>query len=195
MAHGHASQMASALDRVFKRHLTGMERGLVARYYRSRQLVLRALSLIPLVLSIVTIILIFTGMVPLALSCGLSVLAIVLSIVVVSMSIGFFVKRMKTSAILKDGTGIEVRGSASADPSARKNAPSFIVGPITLFLAPKDSGLVHDGAQVRVLYVPKLNAALSVDDTGLAHGARITCQQDLEAMLEPSGGAAQETEE
>jgi len=191
MSYGFPFQMPPAVNRIIKRPLTEIERGFAAESYRSLQKKLRSLSIIPLFLFIISTSLLSSLTIGSIISPVFMLATIIVGLVVFRNSVRILQFRKKISDVLKDGTAIEVQGPAHRNRTAR-NVQSFAVGPISLIVTPEVSGRVQEGAQVCVLCIPKLKAALSINNIALVRSARIICPPNLEAMAEPTYPAAQQ---
>jgi hypothetical protein len=187
MGYGYAPQMAPAINRIIKRPMTDMERGLLTKSYRSSQRVLKMIAFIPLALFLMSYLLPMDDEIG---SFFLTFLTIILCVVVIGMSVSVLQFRKRMSEVLRDGTAIEVNGPAYRNRTARRNVQSFTVGPISLIMGIKDSSLIQEGAQVSLLCIPMLKIALSVNNNELVQGARIKCPPNLEATAEPVQPAA-----
>jgi ribosomal protein S27AE len=181
--------MAPAINRIIKRPMTDMERVLVTKNFQSLQKPLRMIAPIPIVLFLISYLAPTTDEV---MSLFITFITITLCIVVIGMSIGVIQYRKKMSAVLRDGTAIEVHGLAFRNQTAKRNLQSFTVGPISMSMGLKDSSIIPEGAQVIVLCIPKLKTILLVNNKELVHGASITCPPNLEAMAELANLASQQ---
>jgi len=181
--------MAPAINRVIKRPMTDVERGLVTKNFQNLQKPLKMIASIPIILFLMNYLVATTDNV---LSLFITLLIIILSVVIIGMSIGVFQYRKKMSDVLRDGTAIEVHGPAYRSQSTNRNLQSFTVGSISMSMGLKDSSIIPEGAQVIVLCIPKLKTVLSVNNKGVEHGASITCPPNLEAMAEPANFVSQQ---
>jgi len=174
--------MAPAITRIIKRPLTDIEKGFAGKAYRSLQKALRGLAVASIVIAVLAIFL--PGYLSdWAFSFVLTLLAFIIGALAIGMSVNAIVIRQKITETLKNGTAIEVQAPAYKGRAA-KNMPSFTIGPITLMATPEVLRLIQEGAQTSVLCIPKMKAALSVNNVGLERGGRITCPPNLEAMAE-----------
>jgi hypothetical protein len=190
MAYGYPQQMTPTITRIIKRPLTDIERGFAAKSYRSLQRAMRGIAIASLALVAITFLLSGVAVDP-TFSFVLTLLTIIIGALALGMSANTIMIRQKMSDILKNGTAIEVQAPAYKG-RAVKNMQMFTIGPITLIATPEVLRLIQEGAQTSVLCIPKLKAALSVNNVGLERGARITCPPNLEAMAEPAYQAAQQ---
>lgn len=182
MAYGYPPQMAPTITRIIKRPLTDIEKGFAGKAYRSFQRALRGLAVGSFVIAFLAIFL-PRYLSDWAFSFVLTLLAFIIGALAIGMSVNSFTIRKKITETLKNGTAIEVQAPAYKG-KAMKNMQSFTVGPITLMATPEVLRLIQEGAQTSVLCIPKMKAALSVNNVGLEKGAAITCPPNLEAMAE-----------
>jgi len=168
-----------------------MEREFAAKSYKSLQRGLRALAIVSLIFFVIITFILPRVTFDWTFSFVLTLLTIIVGALALGMSAKAIIIRQKMSDVLKNGTAIEVQAPAYKGRAA-KNMPSFTIGPITLIATPEVLRLIQEGSQTSVLCIPKLKAALSVNNVGLERGARITCPPNLEAMAEPAYQAAQQ---
>ncbi len=190
MAYGYPNQMAPAITRIIKRPLTDIEKGFAAKAYRSLQRALRGLAVASIVIAVLAIVLPEFAF-DTTFSFVLTLLAIIIGALALGMSVNAMMIRQKITETLKNGTAIEVLAPAYKG-RAMKNMQSFTVGPITLIATPEVLRLVQEGTLTSVLCIPKMKAALSVNNVGLEKGAGITCPPNLEAMAETAYPAMQQ---
>lgn len=190
MAFGYQPQMNPAFTRIIKRPLTDIEKGFAAKAYRSFQRALRGIAIASLALVAITFLLSGVAL-DWAFSFVLTLLTIIIGALALGMSANGIMIRQKMAEILKNGTAIEVQAPAYRG-RAVKNMQVFTIGPITLMATPEVLRLIQEGSQTSVLCIPKMKAALSVNNVGLERGARVTCPPNLEAMAEPSYQAMQQ---
>jgi hypothetical protein len=181
-------QMTPADNRIIKRQMTDAERRLVVKSFQGNQKALRILAPVPILLFAVIVFISNAGdnTVLNVVYYLFIVVTIILCALVIAMSGWMFQLRKKTAEVLADGTGIEVRGIAVKSEAKNNAQSSYVVGPITLSVKQEDANLIHEGAQVSILCVPKLDIALSANGAEL-HGAWAKCPPDLEATAEPMG--------
>jgi len=191
MAYGYPQQMTSTITRIIKRPLTDIERGFAAKSYRSLQRALRGIAIVSLALFVINTFILSRVALDWSFSFVLTLLTIIVGALALGMSANAIMIRQKMSDILKNGTAIEVQAPAYK-ARAVKNMQSFTIGPITLIATPEVLRLIQEGAQTSVLCIPKLKAALSVNNVGLERGGRITCPPNLEAMAETAYPAMQQ---
>jgi hypothetical protein len=190
MAYGYPQQMTPTITRIIKRPLTDIERGFAAKSYRSLQRALRGIAIASLALVAITFLLSGVAVDP-TFSFVLTLLTIIIGALALGMSANAIVIRQKMTEVLKNGTAIEIQAPAYKGRAA-KNMPSFTIGPITLIATPEVLHLIQEGAHTSVLCIPKMKAALSVNNVGLERGGRITCPPNLEAMAETAYPAMQQ---
>ncbi len=190
---GHPPQMPQAKNQIIKRPMTDMERELVAKSYRSGKKILRRITftillLLFLFLMFITFLLSSDWVDP-ALSTVLTIVAVIVTIaisaplIVTPVSVLQFRKKM--SDALKDGTAIEVHGSALRttayiSPFATYKGQYFTVGPISLYETKEVLGMIQEGAQVSVLCIPKLKMAMSINNIGLKNPVPMKCPPNIE---------------
>jgi hypothetical protein len=191
MAYGYPQQMTPTITRIIKRPLTDIERGFAAKSYRSLQRALRGIAIVSLALFVINTFILSGVALDWSFSFVLTLLTIIVGALALGMSANAIMIRQKMSDVLRNGTAIEVQAPAYKGRAA-KNMPSFTIGPITLIATPEVLRLIQEGAQTSVLCIPKLKAALSVNNVGLERGARVTCPPNLEAMAETAYPAMQQ---
>jgi hypothetical protein len=172
---------AAAPVRITKRPITDMERNFAAGAYKTFQKSVRVIAIVPLALFFINYFLISRDPDLFIMSFIFGLLNIIIAFVAIGMAISLLVTRNKVSQIMAGGSVIEVQGNAIRGRTSR-NMPSFNVGPVSIFVTPEVSRLVVEGAQVSVVCIPQLKAALSINNAGLSKGARITCPPNLEMM-------------
>ncbi len=186
----YAGSQAQLPAQVIKRPLSMEERQLPGNFYRGLQNGLRGLSLFCLILFVFS-----TYVMPMmisdpvtydTLSIVLMVFMAVFGLVAIGMSVNAIVVRKKISRAMADGTGVEVFAPAYRT-GQMKNGQGWSIGPISLVPQRGMERMLVEGMPTRVLCVPNLKAALSINNTGLKHGARIMCPPNLEAMAVPVG--------
>jgi len=182
--------MTPTITRIIKRPLTDIEKGFAAKAYQSLQKALRGIAIASLALAAITFVVPMVTTVDQTFSFVLTLLTIIIGAIALGMSANSIMIRQKMSEILKNGTAIEVQAPAYKG-RPMKNMQSYTIGPITLFATPEVLRLIQEGAQTSVLCIPKMKAALSVNNVGLVRGARITCPVNLESMAETAYPAMQ----
>ncbi len=170
--------------------MTFEERQLPGNFYKGLQNSLRGLSLFCLILfvfssyvlpAVVTDAVTFD-----TLSIVLMVFMAVFGLVAIGMAVNSIVIRKKISRAIADGTAVEVVAPAYRAGPMRKGQ-GWTVGPISVIAAKETDAMFVEGMPARVLCVPSMKAALSINNVGLRHGARITCPPNLDSMAVPVG--------
>jgi hypothetical protein len=104
--------------------------------------------------------------------------------------IKLIITRSKISNALKDGTITEVNAPAY------RNATLWTVGPISLMPAQRTFlNMIQEGAQAKVLCVPSMKVALSINNVELAYGVRIICPPNIETLASLGQISLQEADE
>jgi len=178
--------MTTAPVRISKRPITDMEKNFAAGAYKTYQNAVRGLSIAPIALFLINYFLVSRDPDLEILSFILLIMTIIVAFVAIGMTISLLATRKKVSQIMAGGSVIEVQGNAIRGRTSR-NMPSFNVGPVSIFVTPEVSRLVVEGAQISVVCIPQLKAALSINNAGLSKGARITCPPNLEMMAQQGG--------
>jgi len=175
-------------NRMIKRQMTDAERKLVIKSFKGNQKAMMILAPVPILLFVVIVFIsnAGSGTVLTVMYYLFIVIAVILCALILAMSAWLSRLKTKTSAALDDGTAMEVHGMAGKIQSSNKAVQSYVVGPITVSVKLEDSHLIHEGAQVSILCVPRLNIALSANGVGFEHGGWLKCAQDLEAMAQPA---------
>lgn len=194
-AMGYPQQFPGAQAPVFntqivRRALTDAERQLPGRFYKKIQNGLRGLSLFCLILYVLnTYVLsaVITDAITYdTVSTVLLVFMGVFGLVAIGMSVNAIVVRNRLAQAMIDGTAVEVFA-----PAYRGNAggkmQTWTIGPISLMPTRGLEGLMMEGQQTSVLCLPKLKAAIAINNFGLKQGARIMCPPNLEGMAVPVG--------
>ena len=121
---------------------------------------------------------------------GISMMLIVFMAVMGAVSIGMSVNaiviRKRISDAMMDGTAIEVIGPAYRTSGMRKGQ-TWGVGPISMLPTRGLERLIQEGMQTSVLCLPRMKAAIAVNNCGLKQGVRIMFPPNLEAMAVPMG--------
>ncbi len=175
---------------IIKRPLTDAERALPGRFYKVVQNGLRALAvgcLLMFILSTYVLPSLITDAITYdTLSTVLSVFMIVFGLVAVGMSVNAIVLRRKLAQTLADGTVIEVLAPAYRGMTRGKGL-TWTVGPISIVQMRGLEGLIAEGQPTSVVCVPRMKAAIAVNNRGLKTGMRIMCPPNLEMMAVPTG--------
>jgi len=178
MGYGYQQPAPAPSNQITKRPLTQAEVGAGQKFFKTMQTQLRIFALVPLIIIAINILLLGSDWI-------VSLIALLFSFGIIIASIGFLVFRKKVQAAMRQGMAIEVRAPAYRSNMVR-NMPTYTVGPITLFATPEIDRLIVQGQDTCVACVPQLNIALSVNNTMLTHGTRVTCPPNLEAMARPA---------
>lgn len=181
-------QQGQQLSQVIRRQMTAEEMQLPGRFYKGLQNGLRGLSLFCLILFVFSTY-VLPGMVsdPVTydtLSIVLMVFMAVFGLVAIGMSANAIVIRMRLGQVLAEGTAVEVSGPAYRTGAMRKGQ-GWTVGPISVLPTRGLDGLLSDGMPTKILCVPRMKAALAINNVGLSRGARIMCPPNLDAMAVP----------
>lgn len=181
---------AQGFNQITRRMMTDAERQLPVGVYRGVQRAARGISIVCLVLFILNAYVlsaVITDQITLdTLSIMFSVFMGVLGLAGVGMAINTLAVRKRVSDAMMEGTAVEVIGPAYRT-SAAKNLQAWTIGPVSMMATRETLGLLSEGAPTSVLCVPKLKAAIAINNYGLKHGARIMFPPNLEAMAVPAG--------
>ena len=177
-------------NQITRRPMTDSERQLPANFYRFIQRSLRGIAMLCLILFV------FNGyLLPVivtdsvtydALSMVLTIFMVVMGAVAIGMSVNAIAVRKRIGQAMMDGTAVEVVAPAYRN-STMKNMQSWTVGPVSVLPTRGIEGLVQEGAVTSVLCVPRMKAAIAINNCGLRQGARIMFPPNLEAMAVPTG--------
>jgi hypothetical protein len=168
-------------NQVIKHPLTDSDLGLLSKFYKSFQNRLRGLAIVSLTFAIINTFVLSDIIMDWTVSVILYLVMFFLGVLAIVVSLNMLQVRSRISNTLKEGTAIEVWAPAYRNRTAR-NAVGWTVGPISIMPTPETSNMIQEGAQVRVLCMPKLKIALSINDIGVKYGARIMFPPNLEAM-------------
>jgi hypothetical protein len=179
-----------AYTRIIRRPLTDAERDLPGRFYKGLQKGCRGIALFCLILFVFSTYVLpamLTDPVMLdSISITLSIFMAVFGLMAIGMSVNTLVMRGRISRAMMDGTAVEVFAPAYRTASGSK-MPSWTIGPISIIQARGMDGLMMEGQPTSVLCLPKLKAAIAINNCGLKQGAKIMCPPNLEMMAEPVG--------
>jgi hypothetical protein len=179
-----------AYTRIIRRPLTDAERDLPGRFYKGLQRGCRGIALFCLILFMFSTFVLpamLTDPVTLdSISITLSIFMAVFGVMAIAMSVNTLVMRGRISQAMMDGTAVEVFAPAYRTASGGKMA-SWTIGPISLIQSRGLDGLMMEGQPTSVLCLPKLKAAISINNCALKQGAKIMCPPNLETMAEPVG--------
>jgi hypothetical protein len=171
----------TAFNQIIKRPLTDAERQFAVGSYKMLQNGLRAIAIVSLVFFILYTFVISDLVIDETFSLVFSMIMIAIGAVAFGMSLNTLLMRKKITDAMREGMAIEVQGPAYKSRAA-KNVPSWTVGPISLIATREIESLIQEGAQVRVLCIPRLKLALAINNYGLKQGVRVTFPPNLEAM-------------
>ncbi len=181
----YPSGQAQQLGQVTRRRMTLEEMQLPGRYYKGLQSGLRGLSLFCLILFVFSIyvlpVMVSDPITYDTLSMVLMVFMVVFGLAAIGMSVNTVVVRKKVGQAMAEGTAVEIIGPAYRAGAMRKGQ-GWTVGPISILPSRGIDGLLVEGMPTRVLCLPRLKAALAINNVGLHKGARIMCPSNLEAM-------------
>ncbi len=174
---------------IIRRPLTDAERQLPGNFYKTLQNSLRGLALFCLILFVFSTFVLpsmITDAIMLdSISMTLSVFMAVFGLVAIGMSVNAIVIRNRLSQAMIEGTAVEV--NAPAYKSMGGKMQTWTVGPVSIMPTRGLEGLMMEGQPATVLCLPKMKAAIAINNCGLRRGARITCPPNLEAMAVPVG--------
>jgi len=186
----YPSATGPAYTRIIRRPLTDAERDLPGRFYKGLQRSCRGIALFCLILFVFSTFVLpamLTDPVMLdSISITLSIFMAVFGVMAIGMSVNTLVMRGRISHAMMDGTAVEVFAPAFKT-SVGSKMPSWTVGPVSIIQARGMDGLMMEGQPTSILCLPKLKAAIAINNCALKQGARITCPPNLEMMAEPVG--------
>jgi hypothetical protein len=175
---------------ILKRPLTDAERDLPGRYYKLVQKSLRGISLFCLIMFVLSTyvlpVMITDAITYDTISTVLFVFMIVFGLVAIGFSVNAIVVRKKITQTMMEGTAVEVLAPAFKAGAGPKGA-MWTVGPISIVPNRTLQGLIAEGQPTSVLCIPRLKAAIAINNFGLKQGMRIICPPNLEAMAVPVG--------
>jgi hypothetical protein len=163
---------------VIKRPLTEDEAAYGIKMLKKFQRMLRAIAVMALIFGLIMIFVDTDTVIGLVL--------MLITIIFGSLSLGMapFIYRVRKQIeeALREGTVIEVRGTAS------RSRAMWTVGPISLFATSEINNIFREGMQVSVLFIPRTKTAFSVNNIRLRKITRIKFPPNIEAMavVEPS---------
>jgi len=179
-----------AFNQIIKRPMTPFERELPINYYKGIQKAARGLGVVCLVLFVFS-----TFVLPSILtdpdmldsiSITLTIFMLVFGAVALGMAVNTFIVRKKVQDAMNDGTAIEVTGPAYMS-SGRQKVAMWTVGPISLMPMRGSDVMLVQGMPTSVICVPRLKAAIAINNQPLRQGVRISFPPNLEAMAVPTG--------
>lgn len=175
---------------IVRRPLTDAERMLPGRFYKTVQNGLRGIALGCLILFVlntyVLSALITDAIAYDTVSTVLSMFMIALGLMAVGMSVNAIMVRKRLAQTLADGTVVEVTAPAYRG-MARGKGMTWTVGPISIVQMRGTEGLIAEGQPTSVVCVPRMKAAIAINNCGLRTGMRIMCPPNLEMMATPVG--------
>lgn len=177
-------------NQIVRRALTDAERQLPGRVYKMVQKGLRGIAAVCLILFVFNSFILpamITDAITLdSISTTLYVFMFVMGAMAFGLSVNALVVRKRIEDAMRDGTAIEVTGPAYRTSAVGK-IRSWTVGPVSLLPTRDVEGLLQEGMPTSVLCLPRLKAAIAINNYGLRQGARIMFPPNLEAMAVPVG--------
>lgn len=175
---------------IVRRPLTDAERMLPGKFYKVVQNGLRALSITCLVLFILNTYVLSAFITDAitydTVSTVLYVFMIVMGLAAIGMSVNAIMLRKKLAQTLADGTVVEVFAPAYRGMTRGKGM-TWTIGPISMVQMRGLEGLLAEGQPTSVVCVPRMKAAIAVNNCSLKTGMRIMCPPNLEMMAVPVG--------
>jgi hypothetical protein len=175
---------------ILRRPLTDAERELPGRFYKTVQRSLRGISLFCLIMfvlsSYVLPVMITDAITYDTVSTVLFVFMIVFGLMAIGFSVNAIIVRKRIEQTMREGMAVEVLAPAYRASAGPKGA-MWAVGPITMVPSRSLQGLIVEGQPTSVLCIPRLKAAIAINNYGLRMGARIMCPPNLESMATPVG--------
>jgi len=178
-------------NQVIKRPLTDSDLGLLSKFYKSFQNRLRGLAIVSLTFAIINTFVLSDIIMDWTVSVILYLFMFFLGVLTIAVSLNMLQVRSRISNTLKEGTAIEVEAPAYRNRTAR-NVAAWTVGPISMMSTPETLNMIQEGVQVRVLCIPQMKVALSINNIGLKHGARVMFPPNIEAMAVPEQASSEE---
>jgi len=178
------------LGQVVRRPMTMEERQLPGNFYKGLQNALRGLSLFCLILFVFSLyilpVMVSDPITYETVSIVLMVFMAVFGLVSIGMSVNALMVRGKLRQAMAEGTAVEVFAPAYRTGAMRKGQ-GWTVGPISVLPTRGIDGMLVEGMPTKVLCLPRLKAAIAINNCGLRQGARIMCPPNLESMAIPLG--------
>ncbi len=175
---------------IVRRPLTDAERQLPGRFYKAVQNGLRGISLACLIMFFLNTYVLSSFITDAitydTISMVLYVFMIVFGLVAIGMSVNAIILRKKLGQTLADGTVVEVVAPAYRSMMGGKGQ-TWTIGPISLMPTRNLAGLMVEGQPTSVVCVPRMKAAIAINNCGLRTGVRIMCPPNLEMMAVPVG--------
>jgi hypothetical protein len=175
---------------IVRRPLTDAERQLPGRFYKTVRNGLRGVSIACLILFILNTYVLSSVITDAItydiISTVLYVFMIVFGMVAIGMSANAIIIRKRLAQAMADGTAVEVFAPAYRS-NMRGKVQIWTIGPISIMPTRGIEGLMVEGQPTSVVCVPRLKAAIAINNHGLRQGARIMCPPNLEMMAVPMG--------
>ncbi len=175
---------------IVRRALTDAERMLPGKFYKVVQNGLRAIAvgcLVMFILQTYVLSAFITDAITYdTVSTVLSVFMIVFGLVAVGMSVNAIVLRKKLAQTLADGTVVEVLAPAYRSMTRGKGL-TWTIGPISIVQMRGLEGMIAEGQPTSITCVPRMKAAIAINNCSLKTGLRIMCPPNLEMMATPVG--------
>jgi hypothetical protein len=176
------NQKSTGINQVIKRPLNNADLELITRFYRSIQNRLKPLAIISIGLAIINVFFLSDLIMDWIVEFLLYLFMLLVGVVAMVASLNMLLVRKRISDALKQGTILEVNAPAYRNQLAR-NAKAWTIGPISVTSAPAyPLNMIQEGAQTKVLCIPKMKVALSINNVELKFGTRMICPPNLEAM-------------
>jgi RNA polymerase subunit RPABC4/transcription elongation factor Spt4 len=188
VSHDFPQSAPSYGNQVIRRPLTFEELEIGLKSYKKYQNTLRAFGIISLLLAIVTFYLYWEYIIDWSISLSLNIVTLIFGLISIWLAINSISIRKKLDKALSDGSGIEVlapayrNNSMNMGPLMKGNIPSWNIGPVILMATDEVNAAIHEGMQVRVLCIPLLKAAISINGVVLRNIAPVLCSPNLEGM-------------
>ena len=184
---------APGFNQITRRMMTEPEREFPVGVYRGAQRAARGVGIACLVLFILnTFVLsaVITDQITLdTVSIMMTVFMGVFGLVGIGMAVNTLIVRKKVSDAMMDGTAVEVIGPAYRSNAAGK-VQTWTVGPVSMMATREAMGLLREGAPTSILCIPRLKAAIAINNVGLKNGAKVMLPPNLESMAVPMGQTA-----
>lgn len=186
----YPTSQGQGFNQITKRMLTDTERVFPIGVYKGAQRAAGGLGVVCLLLFILNTFVIsavVTDQITLdTLSIMMSVFMGVFGLVGIGMAVNTLVVRKKVSDAMIEGTAVEVVGPAYRTNAAGK-VQTWTVGPVSMMATRETLGLLREGMPTSILCVPRLKAAIAINNVGLKIGARVMLPPNLESMAIPVG--------
>lgn len=176
-------QTPQAANQVVKRSITNSDLELISKYYNNHQKGLKVLAMISFVFFFIFIIfnyVLYDITFDWSIYLVFYLVSFIIGLVTLILSLKFILNRKKISDALTEGTILEVKAPAYRN-RAVPNASSWTVGPISVF-SRTALNMIQEGVQTTVVCLPKMNAALAINNMELIYDVKIICPPNLESM-------------